>query len=68
MNFVFFILGFLTAALLGLIGLMAVLVIRGRKPPDGVPQEEFERQLGNLLRYNGTSTGQEGGGKDGADD
>lgn len=67
MNFVFFILGFLTAALMGLVGLMAVLVIRGRKPPDQIQQAEFERQLGNLLRYNGTSTGQEGGGKNGTD-
>lgn len=67
MNMVFFILGFLTAALLGMCGLMAVLILRARKPPDGIPKEDFERQLGNLLRYNGTTAGQEGGGRDGAD-
>lgn len=66
MNLIFFILGFLTAALLGMIGLLAVLVLRARKPPDGIPQEEFERQLGNLLRYNGTGAGQKGGREDGA--
>lgn len=67
MNFVFFILGFLTAALLGLCGLLAVLILRGRKPPDGLPRQEFERQLGNLLRYNGTGAGQEGREDDGND-
>lgn len=67
MNFVFFILGFLTAALLGLCGLLAVLILRGRKPPDGLPRQEFERQLGNLLRYNGTGAGQEGCEDDGND-
>lgn len=67
MNLVFFILGFLTAALLGMCGLMAVLILRARKLPDGIPKEDFERQLGNLLRYNGTAVGQEGGGRDGAD-
>lgn len=66
MYLLFFILGFLTAALLGMCGLMAVLILRGRKPPDGIPQDEFERQLGNLLRYNGTMTGQKGGREDGA--
>lgn len=61
MNLIFFILGFLTAALLGMCGLLAVLILRGKKPLDGLPKAEFERQLGNLLRYNGTSRGQEGG-------
>lgn len=66
MNLIFFILGFLTAALLGMIGLLAVLVLRARKPPDGIPKEDFERQLSNLLRYNGTGAGQKGGREDGA--
>lgn len=66
MNLVFFIMGFLIAALLGMCGLMAVLILRARKPPDGIPKEDFERQLGNLLRYNGTSVGQKGGRDDGS--
>lgn len=67
MYLLFFILGFLTAALMGMCGLLAVLILRGRKPPDGLPKAEFERQLGNLLRYNGTGVGQEGGERDGTD-
>lgn len=67
MNLIFFILGFLTAALLGMIGLLAVLVLRARKPPDGIPKEDFERQLANLLRYNGTGAGQKGGREDDGD-
>ena len=65
MNVICFVLGLLTAAVLGLAVLVAALLLRGRKPPDRKRAKDFERQLGNLLRYDGTGKNQKEADDDG---
>lgn len=60
MEMLYFLLGFMVAAMLGMGALMLTLLMQSRKPPGQMSKTEFERQLGNLLRYNGTAAGQKG--------
>ena len=65
MNLICFMLGLLTTVVLGLAALVAVLLLRERKPPDRKRANDFERQLGNLLRYDGTGKNQKEADDDG---
>lgn len=61
MNLIWFAFGAVSMAAVFLAGITVVLLVRGRKPPDRKKQNDFARQFGNLMRYDGTSRGQEGG-------
>lgn len=64
-----FIFGMVTMAAIFFAATTLWLLRHGKKPPDGrrSKKQDMERQLSNLLRYNGTSKGQEEK-HDGADD
>ena len=58
MNLIWFAFGAVSMAALFLAGITVVLRVRGRKPPDRDRQNDFERQFGNLMRYDGSSRNQ----------
>lgn len=68
MNLIWFAFGAVTMAALFLAGITVVLLVRGRKPPDRkTNRADFERQFGNLMRYDGTGRGQKERDEDGDD-
>lgn len=67
MNLIWFAFGAVSMAALFLAGITVVLLVRGRKPPSRKRKEDFARQFGNLMRYDGSSRGQEERKDDGDD-
>ena len=67
MNLIWFAFGAVSMAALFLAGITVVLLVRGRKPPDRGRRNDFERQFGNLMRYDGSSRNQREREEDGDD-
>jgi hypothetical protein len=67
MNLIWFAFGAVSMAALFLAGITVMLLVRGRKPPDRDRRQDFERQFGNLMRYDGSSRGQKEREDDGDD-
>lgn len=67
MNLIWFAFGAVSMAALFLAGITVMLLVRERKPPDRDRRQDFERQFGNLMRYDGSSRGQKEREDDGDD-